>query len=96
MKNLKELNRSKLPIAIYEPKLDKYEKMPLFQQKLDTANAILAMSPPTQFLKNRENKRIKQYFEQGLTIDQMVQNLELTEIEILARLEKMDLVQPHA
>ena len=93
MKSIEELNQSKLPIAIYDKRLDKYETMPLFQKKVDKANAILAVSPPTEFLKSRENKRIKQYFEQGISIDQIAQNLEFSENEVLLRLEEMDLVK---
>jgi hypothetical protein len=59
MKEIEKLNQSKLPIAIYDSKLDKLEKMPLFQKKVDLANAILAASPPTLLLRKRENKRIQ-------------------------------------
>ena len=96
MKSIEELNQSKLPIAIYDKELDKYEKKPLFQKKMDKANAILAVSPPTQFLKERENKRIKQYFEQCFPIEQIAQNLSLSENEVLLRLEEMGLVKPLA
>ena len=94
MKSIEELNQSKLPIAIYDKRLDKYEKMPLFQKKVDKANAILAVSPPTEFLKIRENKRIKEYFEQGMSIDLIAQNLEFSENEVLVRLEEMGLIKP--
>ena len=94
MKNIEELNQSKLPIAIYDKRLDKYETMPLFQKKVDKANAILAVSPPTEFLKIRENKRIKEYFEQGMSIDLIAQNLEFSENEVLVRLEEMGLIKP--
>ena len=60
---------------------------------MDKANAILATSPPTQFLNERENKRIKQYFEQCLPIEQIAQNLDLTENDVLLRLEEMGLVK---
>ena len=91
MKNIKEYNKSKLPIAIYDKRLDKYDKMPLFQKKLDKANAILTEFPPLLLLRERDNKRIKQYFEQGLPIEQIVLLVKLSENEVLLRLEEMGL-----
>lgn len=94
MKKIQELNQSKLPIAIYDKRLNKLENMPLFQKKVDMANAILTASPPTLFLKKKENKRIKQYFEQGFSIEQIALNLDFTKLKVLSRLEEMGLVIP--
>jgi translation initiation factor IF-2 len=94
MKKIEKLNQSKLPIAIYDKKLDKLENMPLFQKKVDLANAILVASPPTLFLRKRENKRIKQYFEQGFSIEQIAKNIDFTKHQVLLRLEEMGLVMP--
>ncbi len=69
MKSIEKLNKSKLPIAIYKKDLDKYGNMPIFQDKVDKANAILAEFPCTSILKEKENKRIKLYFAKGLPID---------------------------
>ena len=91
MKNIKEYNKSKLPKVIISKRLDKYEKMPLFQKKLDKANAILTEFPPLLLLRERDNKRIKQYFEQGLPIEQIALLVELPENEVLSRLEEMGL-----
>lgn len=91
MKTIKELNKSKLPIAIYDKRLDKYEKMPLFQKKLDKANAVLTEFPPLLLLRERDNKRIRQYFEQGLPIEQIALLVELPENEVLSRFEEMGL-----
>ena len=91
MKTIKEHNKSKLPKVIISKRLDKYEKMPLFQKKLDKANAILTEFPPLLLLRERDNKRIKQYFEQGLPIEQIVLLVKLSENEVLLRLEEMGL-----
>ena len=93
MKKIETLNNSKSPIAIYNKKLDEYENMPLFQGKVDKANAILAKNPPTQVMRAIENKRIKAYFEQEITLEQMAVNMNLTENEVSLRLTEMGLVQ---
>jgi folate-dependent tRNA-U54 methylase TrmFO/GidA len=93
MKKLEELNKSKTPIATYDKRLDKYENMPLFQKKLDKANAILAKSNPLVFLRELENKQIKQYFEQNMPIEQISHQLRLTQEEVLLRLHEMSLIE---
>ena len=91
MKSIKEYNKSKLPKVIISKRLDKYDKMPLFQKKLDKANAILTEFPPLLLLRERDNKRMKQYFEQGLPIEQIVLLVKLSKNEVLLRLEEMGL-----
>ena len=93
MKKLEALNNSKSPIAIYDKKLDKYENMPLFQKKVDKANAILANNPPYQIIRDIEDNRIKTFFEQGLSLEQIAANMSLTESEIMLRLTEMGLVE---
>ncbi len=39
---IKELNKYKVPIIKIDPKLDRFAKMNLFQDKVDKANEILA------------------------------------------------------
>ena len=39
--NIKELNKSKTPIVIIDNSLEKYIKLPIFQDKLDKANEML-------------------------------------------------------
>lgn len=91
-KIIEELNKSKLPIVIVNKRLEKYDNLPLFQKKLDEANALLAEFPPTAFLRKKENKRIKRLFEQGLSIEQIVKEVDLPKNEILLRLNEMGLV----
>jgi len=41
MKTIKELNGKKLPIVRIDNSLEKYKKMPIFQEKVDKANEVL-------------------------------------------------------
>jgi hypothetical protein len=41
MKTIKELNEKKIPIIRIDNSLEKYKKMPLFQDKVDKANEML-------------------------------------------------------
>ncbi len=41
MKSIKELNEQKLPIVRINKSLEKYVKMPIFQEKVDSANEVL-------------------------------------------------------
>lgn len=93
MKKIEELNKSKLPIAIYDNQLDTYEKMPLFQEKLAKANAILEKNMPLAFLKTKKNQRIKQYFEQQIPVEQIAKQLDLPKSEVLLCLEEIGLIE---
>jgi len=39
--NIKQLNKSKVPIVIIDNSLEKFVKLPIFQDKVDKANEIL-------------------------------------------------------
>ena len=39
--NIKDLNNSKTPMIIIDRSLEKFKKLPLFQEKVDKANKIL-------------------------------------------------------
>lgn len=93
MKKIEELNKSKTPIAVYDKRLDKYENMPLFQKKVDKANEMLAKYPPTQILKEMEQKRIKSLLEQGRTIAEIAAFLKKSEEYITIRLQEMGLLE---
>lgn len=67
--------------------------MPLFQKKLDKVNAFLAEYPLDELLKEKDNKQIKLCFEQGLSIKQIGQQVELSESEVLLRLKEMGLIE---
>ncbi len=41
MKTVKELNKEKLPIVQIDNSLEKYKKLPIFQDKVDKANEVL-------------------------------------------------------
>ena len=59
MKNIEELNQSKLPIIPINQALDIYELMPIFQEKTDKANAILKkVNLPKRYLESIEQKQL--------------------------------------
>ncbi|MEI6596105.1 MAG: hypothetical protein WCO28_11125 [Bacteroidota bacterium] len=39
--NIKQLNKSKVPIVIIDNSLEKFVNIPIFQEKVDKANEIL-------------------------------------------------------
>jgi hypothetical protein len=41
MKTIQELNKKKIPIIRIDNSLEKYKKIPLFQEKVDKANEVL-------------------------------------------------------
>jgi len=41
MKTIKELNEKNLPVVRIDNSLEKYKKMPIFQEKVDKANEVL-------------------------------------------------------
>jgi hypothetical protein len=41
MKTIKNINAKKLPIVRIDSSLEKYKKMPIFQDKVDMANEVL-------------------------------------------------------
>jgi hypothetical protein len=41
MKTIEELNKRKIPIVRIDSKLEKYIKLPIFQEKVDKANEAL-------------------------------------------------------
>lgn len=77
------------------PDLDKYDKMPLFQEKKDKVGAILEQHPPpVAWLKEIKNGRIKRYFEQNMSIEQIAQRVSLPKSEVFLALEEMGLAEP--
>ncbi len=72
--------------------LSKYDDMPLFQKKVDKANAFFKKNPPFEAILIIENERIKQYFEQGKTLVQISDLVKLTEVEVSTRLKDMGLL----
>ena len=41
MKTIKEINQKKVPIVRIDNSLEKFKKMPIFQDKVDKANEVL-------------------------------------------------------
>ena len=57
MKNIEELNQSKLPIIPINHALDIYETLPVFQEKTDKANAILKKTRlPKRYFETNESE----------------------------------------
>ena len=95
-KTIEERNKLKSPKLIISKRLEKYDNLPLFQKKLDKVNAFLAEYPLNELLREKDNKQIKLCFEQGLSIEQIAQQVELPKAEVLLRLKEMGLIEPVA
>lgn len=55
---IKELNKSKVPIVVIDNSLEKFKKIPLFQDKVDKANEILrTVGLPKIPLKKKSHSR---------------------------------------
>ena len=76
------------------PELDKYELTPYFQRKNEEAFAFLEKHPPTAWLKKLADERIKRDFDNNMPISAIAESHELSETEVLQRLEDMGLVEP--
>jgi hypothetical protein len=70
MKKNEKIN-SKMPQVRINESLSKYDTMPLFQDKVDKANATLAKYPPFEALKAIENDDIKACYMKGKSIEQI-------------------------
>jgi hypothetical protein len=76
--------------------LSKYDTMPIFQKKVDLANDFLAKHPPVEAINAMKNKRIKRYFEEGNSLEQIAVLVKLSEKEVSARLQELGLVETNA
>jgi hypothetical protein len=83
----------KMPKYKISKRLSKYDTMPLFQKKLDKANAMLAKCPPFEALKAIENDDIKACFMKGKSIEQIAVLMQLSEEEIGIRLKDLGLLE---
>ena len=93
MKKKNKMYNSELPPIIISDRLAKYDKMPLFQKKLDKVNAILAISSPYEAFRLIENEEIKAYFTKGKSIEQIAVLMQLSEEEIGIRLKDLGLLE---
>jgi hypothetical protein len=92
MKKNENIN-SKMPQVRINESLSKYDTMPLFQDKVDKANATLAKYPPFEALKAIENDDIKACFMKGKSIEQIAVLMQLSEEEIGIRLKDLGLLE---
>jgi hypothetical protein len=89
----KKLKNSQLPTLIISNRLEKYDSMPLFQDKVDKANAFLKNFPIEEFMREQCNDDIKLGIEKGFSIKQIAEKIHLTEDEITSRLKEMGLIE---
>ena len=94
MKDIQEFNSLKSYVVTINPDLDKYENMPLFQEKKDKVGLILEKKSTQALIKEIKDGRIKRYFEQNLSIEQIAQRVSLPKAEVLLALEEMGLIEP--
>jgi hypothetical protein len=95
MNNIEEFDSSKSYIITVNPDLDKYDVMPLFQEKKDNVAAVLAKHPiPQEWVKATKDGRIKRYFEQKMSVEQIAQRVSLPQADVLLALEEMGLIEP--
>jgi hypothetical protein len=57
--NIRELNKTNLPIIRIDDSLEKYKKMPLFQEKIDKANETLKKVGLPKVVKSKPKSSIK-------------------------------------
>ena len=87
-----EVNRGKFTV---NPDLDKYEPTRYLQKKDEEAFAFLEQHPPPEaWLKRVADRRIKRDFDNNMPISAIAESHELSETEVLQRLEDMGLVEP--
>jgi hypothetical protein len=84
---------NKMPKFRISKRLSKYDTMPLFQDKVDKANAFFAKNPPFEAMKILENEEIKACFMKGKSIEQIAVLMQLSEEEIGIRLKDLGLLE---
>jgi folate-dependent tRNA-U54 methylase TrmFO/GidA len=94
MKDIQEFNSLKSYAVTVNPDLDKYENMPLFQEKKDKVGLILEKKSTQALIKEIKDERIKRYFEQNMPIEQIAKRVSLPKAEVLSALEEMGLIEP--
>jgi hypothetical protein len=92
MKKVETVKSPKSPVVRINKSLSKYDNMPVFQKKVDLAKDFLEKHPPIEALRELKDKRIKKYFEEGNSLQQIATLLKLSEIEIVSRLKEMNLL----
>jgi hypothetical protein len=56
--NVKELNKRKIPVVVIDNSLEKYVRMPIFQDKVDEANEMLrTIGLPKEMNSSRRAKK---------------------------------------
>ena len=95
MKDSQKLENMTRRRAKINPDLDRYDAMSLFQKKNEDALAFLEKHPlPNAWTERITDRRIKRDFDNNMSISAIAESHELTETEVLQRLEEMGLVEP--
>jgi hypothetical protein len=81
--------------VVINPDLDKYDDIDLFKEKNERAFAFIKEHPlPEEWVKKIKDGRIKRYFEQNMSIEEIAQRVSLPKEAVLMSLEEMSLIQP--
>ena len=96
MKEITQLLGTREAKFTVNPELDEYQTTPYLQKKHEEAFAFLKKHPPTAWLKKLASERIKRDFDNNMPISAIAENHELSETEVLQRLEEMGLIEPTA
>ncbi len=94
MKKIEKINGLTSVAVVVNPALDKYEKMPLFQNTMNKVGVVLAKESTQTLIREIKNERIKAYFEQNKSIEEIAELVKISETEVLLALEEMGLVEP--
>ena len=95
MKDIEEFFDAQSPIITVNKDLDKYEQMPIFQEKNEAADAFLEQNPPPEaWIKEMKMRQIKRRFEQNMPVEQIAELVYLPKAEVILCLEEMGLLNP--
>jgi predicted transcriptional regulator len=89
----KKMKNSKIPTIKISKRLEKYDSMPLFQDKVDKANAFLATFPIAEFIREQKHIDIKLCFEKGHSTEETAKKLNLSVDEVISCLKEMGLIE---
>jgi hypothetical protein len=96
MKKVEKVKSPKSPKVRIKKSLSKYNDMPVFQKKVDFAKDFIKKHPPFDALRELKNKRIKKYFEEGNSLEQVAFLVKLSEKEVSLYLKEMGLLTVEA
>lgn len=90
MANVHHISTNDFSDLLTEERLERYEQTPLFQEKIDTAKAILAECPPYDLIQELENERIYTAFVNGEPVESIAEKELLSVEDVLNRLKEIE------